>query len=170
MRGRRGRARQGNRTEAEQVLAADPGLPARLTTEDHRALIEAADHGRADAVQLMPDLGFPLDTRAAREDNGATALHAAAAAGSPATIRLLLARGADLEARDTTWDDTPLGWAVVGSGLRLGHDQAPDWVAAVRASSRPAPRRKGSSSPRMTRNRRAPKSPACSAPTESPAR
>lgn len=125
--------RQGNRTGAEQVLAADPGLPARLTTEDHRALIEAADHGRADAVQLMLDLGFPLDTRAAREDNGATALHAAAAAGSPATIRLLLERGADIEARDTTWDDTPLGWAIVGSGMRLGHDQAPDWVAVVRA-------------------------------------
>jgi ankyrin repeat protein len=124
--------RQARRAEAEQILAADPGLPARLTTEDHRVLIEAADHGRADAVQLMLDLGFPPDTRAAREEDGATALHAAAAAGSAATIRLLLERGAAIEARDTTWDDTPLGWAIVGSGMHLGHDPSPDWVAAVR--------------------------------------
>jgi ankyrin repeat protein len=124
--------RQARRAEAEQILAEDPGLPARLTAEDHRALIEAADHGDADAVRLMLDLGFPLDTRASREAYRATALHAAAAAGSPATIRLLLERGADLEVRDTTWDDTPLGWAIVGSGLHLGHDQGPDWVEAVR--------------------------------------
>ena len=55
-----------------------------------------------------------------------------AAPGSAATLRVLLERGADLEARDTTWDDTPLGWAVVGSGMRLGHDPHPDRVAAVR--------------------------------------
>ena len=127
------REHQASRAEAEQILAADPGLPGRLTAEDHRALIEAADHGRAEAVLLMLDLGFPPDTRADPKADGATALHAAAAAGSAAAVRLLLDRGADLEARDTTWDDTPLGWALVGSGMRLGHDPDPDWVAAVRA-------------------------------------
>jgi len=124
--------RQARRAEAEQVLAAEPGLPAQLTEADHRALIEAADHGHAEAVRLMLDLGFPPDTRADREGDGATALHAAAAAGSAGTLRVLLERGADLEARDTTWDDTPLGWAIVGSGMRLGRDPDPDWVAAVR--------------------------------------
>jgi len=80
----------------------------------------------------MLDLGFPPGTHAGREGDGATALHAAAAAGSTATLRVLLEHGADLEARDTTWDDTPLGWAIVGSGMRLGHDPDPDWVAVVR--------------------------------------
>ena len=124
--------RRGSRAEAEQILAADPRLPAQLTEDDHRALVEAADHGHAEAVRLMLDLGFPPGTHAGREGDGATALHAAAAAGSTATLRVLLEHGADLEARDTTWDDTPLGWAIVGSGMRLGHDPDPDWVAVVR--------------------------------------
>jgi hypothetical protein len=66
----------------------------------------------------MLDLGFPPGARST-QDGGATALHLAAAARSIATIRLLLERGADIEARDTTWDSTPLEWAIVGSGLRL---------------------------------------------------
>jgi len=124
--------RQGSRAEAEQILAADPGLPARLTADDHRVLIEAADHGHTGAVRLMLDLGFPPDIRASREGDGATALHAAAAAGSVGTLRLLLERGADIEARDTTWDSTPMEWAIVGSGMHLGHDPDHDWVATVR--------------------------------------
>ena len=123
---------QGSRAEAEQILAADPGLPARLTADDHRVLIEAADHGHTGAVRLMLDLGFPPDIRASREGDGATALHAAAAAGSVGTLRLLLERGADIEARDTTWDSTPMEWAIVGSGMHLGHDPDHDWVATVR--------------------------------------
>ena len=123
---------QGSRAEAEQILAADPGLPARLTVDDHRILIEAAEHGHTEAVRLMLDLGFPPDIHAGRQANGATALHAAAAAGSAATVRLLLERGADIEARDTTWEDTPLGWAIVGSGMHLGHDPDPDWIGTVR--------------------------------------
>ena len=67
------------------------------------------------------------------QDNGATALHLAAAAGSTATVRLLLDRGADIEARDTAWNSTPLEWAIVGSGMRLGHDPDPDWPATVSA-------------------------------------
>ena len=80
----------------------------------------------------MLNLGFPPDIRASREGDGATALHAAAAAGSAGTVRLLLERGAGIEARDTTWDSTPVEWAIVGSGMRLGHDPGPDWVATVR--------------------------------------
>ena len=124
--------RQGSRAEAEQILAADPGLLARLTAEDHQALIEAADHGHAEAVRLMLDLGFPPDIHASHEGDGATPLHAAAAAGSVAVLRLLLGRGADIEARDTTWDSTPMEWAIVGSGMHLGHDPDHDWVATVR--------------------------------------
>jgi ankyrin repeat protein len=75
------------------------------------------------------DLGFPIDTRA---DDGGTALHAASYAGSAPTVRLLLERGADLEAPDTSWDSTPLGWAMVGSGERPNGDPAADWVETVR--------------------------------------
>jgi len=124
--------RRADRPAATAALAASPDLAGRLTAEDHQALADAADHGATEAVRLMLDLGFPPGTRSAQDD-GATALHLAAAAGSPGTVRLLLDRGADIEARDTTWDSTPLEWAIVGSGLRLGHDAHPDWPAAVTA-------------------------------------
>ena len=124
--------RRADRAAATTILSADPGLPGRLTPEDHRVLTDAADHGHTEAVRLMLDLGFPPGARS-EQDNGATALHLAAAAGSTATVRLLLDRGADIEARDTAWHSTALEWAVVGSGMRLGHDPDPDWPASVSA-------------------------------------
>jgi ankyrin repeat protein len=124
--------RHADRAAATAVLAARPDLAARLTAEDHRVLTDAADHGHTEAVRLMLDLGFPPGTRS-EQDNGATALHLAAAAGSTGTVRLLLDRGADIEARDTTWESTPLEWAIVGSGMRLGHDPDPDWPATISA-------------------------------------
>ena len=39
---------------------------------------------------------------------------------------------APFEATDTSWGATPLCWATVGSGFRLGHDPRADWVATVR--------------------------------------
>src|SRR5215831_18766972 len=76
----------------------------------------------------MLDLGFPLETRG---DDGGTALHAAAYNGNTPTVRLLPDRGADIEARDTTWNDTPLGWAAVGSGERPRTNIAPNWLDTV---------------------------------------
>ena len=123
--------RRADRAAATAALAADPDLAGRLTADDLRNLTDAAGHGHTEAVRLMLDLGFPPGTRS-EQDDGADALHLAAAAGSASTVRLLLDRGADIEARDTTWDSTPLEWAIVGSGMRLGHAPAPDWPATVR--------------------------------------
>ena len=124
--------RRGDRAAATAALAATPDLAARLTGADHQVLTDAASHGHTEAVRLMLDLGFPPGTRSGQDD-GATALHLAAAAGSAGTVRLLLERGADIEATDTTFDGTPLEWAIVGSGLRLGHDPHPDWPVTVAA-------------------------------------
>jgi ankyrin repeat protein len=96
-----------------------------LTDDDYRTLVRAAGTGNAAAVGIMLDFGFPLDIRG---DDGGTALHAAAYSGSLDTVRLLLDRGADIESRDTTWNSTPLGWAIVGSGeQRVGN-----WIDTVR--------------------------------------
>ena len=122
--------RRADRAAATAVLAGRPDLAARLAAEDHRVLADAADHGHTEAVRLMLDLGFPPGARS-EPDDGATALHLAAAAGSTGTVRLLLDRGADIKARDTAWNSTPLEWAIVGSGMRLGHDPDPDWPATV---------------------------------------
>ena len=124
--------RRADRAAATALLAADPQLTGQLTDRDYEALPGAADHGDTEAVRLMLDLGFPPGIQSGHDD-GATALHLAAAAGSAATVRLLLERGADIEARDANWDSTPLEWAIVGSGLRLGHDPRPDWPATVTA-------------------------------------
>src|SRR5262249_39603028 len=120
--------RRADRVDANQLLEDDPGLLGRLTDEERAAIFRAAEHGDTAAVGLMLDLGFPLETRG---DNGGTPLHAAAYNGSTQTIRLLLDRGADIEARDTTWNDTPLGWAAVGSGERPGTNTAANWLDTV---------------------------------------
>ena len=118
-----------DRDEAQRQLADDPGLLTQLGELEHAALVRAAKSGHGDAAALMLDLAFPIE---ARGDDGGTALHAAAYAGSANTINLLLDRGADIEARDTTWNSTPLGWAAVGSGYQPDDDPDADWVETVR--------------------------------------
>jgi hypothetical protein len=117
--------------QARRLQAGDPTIVDRLTGADRGATVQAAERGDTAAVALMLDLGFPLETR--RGDDGATALHAAAFSGALDTVRLLLQRGADLEARDTNWASTPIEWAVVGSGERPTTATEPDWDGVVRA-------------------------------------
>ncbi|MGH2852114.1 MAG: ankyrin repeat domain-containing protein [Solirubrobacteraceae bacterium] len=102
----------------------------RLADADQGAIVSAAEAGNIRALELMLELGFAID---ARGDFGATPLHAAAYGGSAEAVPLLLARGADIEARDTNWNATPVGWALVGSGAQPRNNPAPDWVATVQA-------------------------------------
>jgi ankyrin repeat protein len=120
-----------DRAEARRRLSRDEGLLDRLSETERGALVRAAETGATAAVALMLDLGFPVETRGGQD--GATALHAASYAGSASTVRLLLESGADLEARDTTWDSTAIVWAMVGSGERSEQAADPDWVSTVRA-------------------------------------
>jgi ankyrin repeat protein len=120
--------RRADRAQADQRLNDDPGLLERLTDEERAAIFRAAEHGDTAAVALMLDLGFPLETRG---DDGGTPLHAAAYTGGTQTVRLLLDRGADIEAHDTTWNDTPLGWAAVGSGEQPRTNKEANWVETV---------------------------------------
>lgn len=101
-----------------------------LADEDRGdALVYAADHGNVEAVRLMLDVGFPVG---ARDRDGTTALHAAAGSGSADAVAALIAAGADLESRDAMFGGTPLSWATVGSGLRMGRNPAPDRAGTVR--------------------------------------
>ncbi len=120
-----------DRADVHRLITRHPGLTERLTGAQRAAAIaQAAEAGRTAAVRLMLDLGFPAD---ARGDDGGTALHAAAYSGSASVVTLLIGHGADIEARDLTWDSTPLDWAAVGSGEQPGSNPSPDWPATVRA-------------------------------------
>lgn len=118
-----------DRAAAIGMTTADPGLTSRLEQGELASLVHAAETGNEPAVSLMLDLGFPIGVR---RDDGATALHAAAYTGSAGVVRLLLNRGADLEAPDGQWESPALEWALVGSGEKLKTSPHSDWVATVR--------------------------------------
>lgn len=88
--------------EAKRILAACSSC---RTSE---ALIAAARHGRAEALELGLALGLPID---GRDASGLTALHHAARSGQLEAVRLLVVRGASLDVRDPVYDGTPLGHA-----------------------------------------------------------
>ncbi len=78
----------------------------------------------------MLDLGFPVDVHGG--EDGGTALHAAAYSGSASIARLLIDRGADIEARDTHWDSPPAGLGRRRQREKPVTNRRPDWVATVR--------------------------------------
>jgi ankyrin repeat protein len=120
---------RGDRADAQRRIHDDAALLDRLNADERAALVRAAEAGDTAAVTLMLDLGFPLETRG---DRGATALHAAAHSGSADTVQLLLDRGADIQARDATWNSTPLVWAAIGSGERPTSAARANWPETVR--------------------------------------
>ena len=124
-----------DREQARRLLSDHPDLLGRLSDVDRGSMIDAAEYGNTEAVRLMLQFGFPVDTRAG--ENGCTALHTAAGSGSADLVRLLIDFGADLEAKDATWNSTPLDWAIVGSGFGRSdpnsrHNPNADFVATVR--------------------------------------
>ena len=54
-------------------------------------------------------------------------------AGSADAVRLLLDRGADVDARDETWDSHPVVWAAIGSSEARDLNPHPDWASTVQA-------------------------------------
>lgn len=114
-----------NQAECVRLLldgGADPNGVHQQTGETplHAALTKAHED-RSEIVQLLLDAGADPNratipgnpTQAFWRDvrtRGETPLHRAAAFGSPRTIELLLAAGADKSLRDTN-GDSPLSWA-----------------------------------------------------------
>jgi ankyrin repeat protein len=104
---------RGDRATAWHLLAADPGLIQRIQAQNEALLIDFAGTDNTAALALMLDLGFDLSA-ARKAPNwlvGETALHVAAGRGLLANAKLLIDRGAPLEAKNTR-GYTPLGVAV----------------------------------------------------------
>jgi ankyrin repeat protein len=117
---------RGDRAEAERLGRME--IPA---ADQSGAFTRAAEAGNVRAVELMLDMGFDPTVRDA--DDGGTPLHKAAYAGSADVVRLLLARGADINAHDERWHSPPLDWAIVGSGTHERERPDSDFVATVKA-------------------------------------
>ena len=103
---------RGDRSTAESMLAAQPDLARQLGPEHYAALYRAAERDDTRALETMLACGF--DPNHPDDEIGKTPLHAAAHEGRPESVRLLLAHGASVSARDREFHGQPLVWAADG--------------------------------------------------------
>jgi len=115
---------RGERASVDALLAANPELRDEITDDHYIAFHQAAERGDVGALAAMLASGF--DPNRPDAGIGKTALHSAAMAGWPEAVRLLLAHGASVHARDREFKGQPLIWAAEGSRTqdREGRDFA----------------------------------------------
>ena len=105
-------------------FVADDGTLRHGATEDQRVrgLAWAAQFGRTNTLEFLLDHGADASLRR----DGATALHWAAYSANLSCVRLLLRHAAPVNAKDESFEGTPLGWALYGWGTRdLDRERAP---------------------------------------------
>lgn len=106
---------RGDETIARALVQADPSMIHRLEAENSGLLADVAGSGNTAALRLFLDLG--VDPNTARTEppwrQGEGALHVATARGRSECVRLLIGRGAQLNARNAS-SMTPLAVAVRG--------------------------------------------------------
>jgi ankyrin repeat protein len=114
---------RGDRMGVDALLAERPGLRDEIGPEHYTAFYQAAERNDLPALEAMLACGF--DPNRPDESIGKTTLHVAAMEGWPESVRLLLAHGASVAARDREFNAPPLIWAAEGSrGHRAGRDHA----------------------------------------------
>jgi GNAT superfamily N-acetyltransferase len=114
----------GDGATARRVAAERPDAAELLRTAEADVLGRWAANGRREAVEVLLDLGVPVD---ARGPTGLTALHEATRGSDPELVALLLRRGADPRKRAAVdgpraADEPPYGelaWAAHAGYLRL---------------------------------------------------
>jgi ankyrin repeat protein len=99
-------------TTARRMVAEDPTVVKRLESQNSGLIVDFAGSGSVESVRLMLDLGFDVASPRTqpRWEQGATALHVAAWRGRLAIVKLLIERGAPLEAKHRS-GATPLAVA-----------------------------------------------------------
>ncbi len=99
------------------IVEREPELVRQLRQEGGKLLAEFAGNGNSEGVGQLLDLGVPIDARFVEGDGywgvapNSTALHVAAWRAHHDTVKLLVSRGAPIDARDGT-GRTPLMLAV----------------------------------------------------------
>ena len=84
--------------------------------EKQLAFILAALRGKAEALRRLIARGVDPNTVSPDLYSHATALHHAVHSGSLDAVKVLVEAGARLDARDTAYDGTPVGWAEYSGG------------------------------------------------------
>jgi uncharacterized protein len=102
---------QMDRAQVQQLFIRHPEF---LQLPD--PLFAAAKHDRADVAAFVLDMGVSPDVRDANDERP---LHCAAANNALAVAALLVARGAEVDPRDSRFHGTPLGWASFGDHARM---------------------------------------------------
>jgi hypothetical protein len=110
-------------------LAKRPDAAQTLSDEERRKLPEASKSNNKEAVRLLLEAGWPVDTPG---EMGATALHWAGFHGNAEIARLILRFHPALETKSKEYESTAMGWAIFGSGNGWRRDVG-DYVGTVRA-------------------------------------
>jgi ankyrin repeat protein len=106
----------GDEAAARLVLAGQPDLVCRLTTDERLIVHEAAKRELPEAIALMARLGMDIAAVSELEHHGGeTALHLAAWHGQAKAVAMLLRAGAPLHLHDKRFDAPPIGWCEHGS-------------------------------------------------------
>jgi uncharacterized protein len=100
-----------DRPAAETIAQRHPEL-----LRAYGAMFEAAKRDRPDVIALLLDLGIPLEVE---DRHKARALHHAAANNARHAAAFLIARGAEIDPRETSYNATPIGWAAHGDRLEM---------------------------------------------------
>src|ERR1700678_1271536 len=116
-------------TSIQEFLAQNIDVAKTLSEADQQKLPNAAQANNTEAVRLMLEAGWPVDTPG---EMGATALHWAGFNGNAEMAREILRFHPALELKSREYAGTALAWALFGSGNGWRRDTG-DYVATIRA-------------------------------------
>jgi hypothetical protein len=119
----------GDEAVFHEFLAKHPDAAKTLSEAGQQKLPNAAQNNNTQAVRLMLEAGWPVDTPG---EMGATALHWAGFHGNAEMAREILRFHPALELKSREYAGTALGWALYGSGNGWHRDTG-DYVGTVQA-------------------------------------
>ncbi len=119
----------GDETVFHEFLAKHPDAAKTLSEAEQQKLPNAAQNNNTQAVRLMLEAGWPVDTPG---EMGATALHWAGFHGNVEMAREILRFHPALELKSIEYAGTALAWALYGSGNGW-HRETGDYVGTVQA-------------------------------------
>src|SRR6185503_8742975 len=102
-----------DRAKVEELFARQPSLRSSPV-----AMHAAAERDRADAVSMLLGLGVSPDVPNPRRGNE-TPLHVAAYSDAPHAAERLIAAGAAVDARETNYGASPIGFAIYNQVTRM---------------------------------------------------